>query len=156
MASQGENLLWGMEIQSFSHSGFDLSAEASSAKYDKARTLVFWDCLLSNTFEPGESQRHHEKSRPDGRLVKLGSGGWTRTSDIRINSPVFYQLNYTRSIDLAILTMNNPNFKHFFSQNRIFLKLSPANDPPTLFYYEFWTNPRHPKNDILSKTHLAS
>ncbi len=24
----------------------------------------------------------------------FGSPGWTRTSDIRINSPVFYQLNY--------------------------------------------------------------
>ncbi len=26
----------------------------------------------------------------------LGSGSWTRTSDIRINSPLFYRLNYAR------------------------------------------------------------
>ena len=27
-------------------------------------------------------------------LILFGSGGWTRTSDIWINSPPFYQLNY--------------------------------------------------------------
>ena len=29
-------------------------------------------------------------------LVICGSGNWTRTSDIRINSPLFYRLNYAR------------------------------------------------------------
>ena len=28
------------------------------------------------------------------RLFKFGSSDWTRTSDIRINSPPFYRLNY--------------------------------------------------------------
>ena len=28
------------------------------------------------------------------RLLKFGSSDWTRTSDIRINSPPFYRLNY--------------------------------------------------------------
>ena len=28
------------------------------------------------------------------RLLKYGSSDWTRTSDIRINSPPFYRLNY--------------------------------------------------------------
>ena len=27
-------------------------------------------------------------------LLKYGSSDWTRTSDIRINSPPFYRLNY--------------------------------------------------------------
>ncbi len=35
-----------------------------------------------------------KKSRLSGFFIKSGSPGWTRTSDIRINSPVFYQLNY--------------------------------------------------------------
>lgn len=29
-------------------------------------------------------------------LQIFGSGNWTRTSDIRINSPLFYRLNYAR------------------------------------------------------------
>ena len=33
-------------------------------------------------------------------LKNVGSPDWTRTSDIRINSPPFYQLNY-RGIDLS-------------------------------------------------------
>lgn len=36
------------------------------------------------------------KTAPIGRFVILGSGNWTRTSDIRINSPLFYRLNYAR------------------------------------------------------------
>ena len=32
----------------------------------------------------------------------LGTGNWTRTSDIRINSPLFYRLNYARITGLII------------------------------------------------------
>ena len=31
----------------------------------------------------------------------LGSGNWTRTSDIRINSPLFYRLNYARTARIS-------------------------------------------------------
>ena len=31
--------------------------------------------------------------------LQFGSQGWTRTSDIRINSPVFYQLNYQGKLE---------------------------------------------------------
>ena len=43
----------------------------------------------------------------------LGSGNWTRTSDIRINSPLFYRLNYAR---IARLSYNlfNPISSIFF------------------------------------------
>ena len=34
------------------------------------------------------------KSLLESRLLKFGSSDWTRTSDIRINSPPFYRLNY--------------------------------------------------------------
>lgn len=34
-------------------------------------------------------------------FLKFGSPGWTRTSDIRINSPVFYQLNYWGKVFLS-------------------------------------------------------
>ncbi|CBJ81029.1 hypothetical protein XBJ1_1903 [Xenorhabdus bovienii SS-2004] len=33
-------------------------------------------------------------SRAKSGFLKLGSSNWTRTSDIRINSPPFYRLNY--------------------------------------------------------------
>ena len=35
-----------------------------------------------------------QKARFKSRLFKFGSSDWTRTSDIRINSPPFYRLNY--------------------------------------------------------------
>jgi hypothetical protein len=51
----------------------------------------------SATRVAGESSSHPGIKKPTtewiGFLV-FGSPGWTRTSDIRINSPVFYQLNY--------------------------------------------------------------
>ncbi len=31
-----------------------------------------------------------------GKPGNSGSGSWTRTNDIRINSPLFYRLNYAR------------------------------------------------------------
>lgn len=33
--------------------------------------------------------------------VNFGSGNWTRTSDIRINSPLFYRLNYARTARIS-------------------------------------------------------
>ncbi|CDH21766.1 hypothetical protein XBKQ1_740007 [Xenorhabdus bovienii str. kraussei Quebec] len=33
-------------------------------------------------------------SRTKSGFLKFGSSNWTRTSDIRINSPPFYRLNY--------------------------------------------------------------
>ena len=38
--------------------------------------------------------RRKAKSLLESRLLKCGSSDWTRTSDIRINSPPFYRLNY--------------------------------------------------------------
>ncbi len=36
----------------------------------------------------------NRKGRHTQQLEKFGSSDWTRTSDIRINSPPFYRLNY--------------------------------------------------------------
>ena len=38
------------------------------------------------------------------RLLKYGSSDWTRTSDIRINSPPFYRLNYRGIVVEAYLS----------------------------------------------------
>ena len=38
------------------------------------------------------------------RLFKFGSSDWTRTSDIRINSPPFYRLNYRGIVVEAYLS----------------------------------------------------
>ena len=39
-----------------------------------------------------------------------GSPGWTRTSDMRINSPAFYQLNYwgRDSVKRGAMVLNDP------------------------------------------------
>ncbi|CEL84195.1 hypothetical protein KVR801_120083 [Klebsiella variicola] len=42
----------------------------------------------------GSVARRKAKSLLESRLLKFGSSDWTRTSDIRINSPPFYRLNY--------------------------------------------------------------
>ena len=42
----------------------------------------------------------------------FGSGNWTRTSDIRINSPLFYRLNYARTV-LLILYLKKRQVKRF-------------------------------------------
>ena len=51
--------------------------------------------------------------------VNRGSGNWTRTSDIRINSPLFYRLNYARITGLIIyLTAAQvKDFLNFLSDN---------------------------------------
>ena len=41
-----------------------------------------------------------------------GSGNWTRTSDIRINSPLFYRLNYAR-ITGRMIYLNCVQVKEF-------------------------------------------
>ncbi len=43
------------------------------------------------------------------RLLKYGSSDWTRTSDIRINSPPFYRLNY-RGIVVEAYLSGEKNF----------------------------------------------
>ena len=47
-----------------------------------------------------------------GTRGNLGSGNWTRTSDIWINSPLFYRLNYAR-ITRHIITLNSAQVKDF-------------------------------------------
>ena len=50
-----------------------------------------------------------------GNLRKIyGSGNWTRTSDIRINSPLFYRLNYAR-ITSPILYLKSAQVKDFLN-----------------------------------------
>ena len=46
--------------------------------------------------------------------VNRGSGNWTRTSDIRINSPLFYRLNYARITD-PILYLKSAQVKDFLN-----------------------------------------
>ena len=48
-----------------------------------------------------ESQRFGRRAQrlggdraPDGARLKSGSPGWTRTNDLRINSPTLYRLSY--------------------------------------------------------------
>ena len=63
----------------------------------------------------------------------LGSGNWTRTSDIWINSPLFYRLNYARMLvyNIHIYFLFQVFFStksHFFRKRkkmalRFFLKL---------------------------------
>ena len=52
-------------------------------------------------------------------LLKYGSSDWTRTSDIRINSPPFYRLNYRGIVVEAYLsgekTFVKPQFLHWGS-----------------------------------------
>ena len=44
---------------------------------------------------PAEYRLTLDSKKPArGGLFKSGSSDWTRTSDIRINSPPFYRLNY--------------------------------------------------------------
>ena len=50
----------------------------------------------TKTFYTGTGCRSKSKEKPQMSGVNLGSGNWTRTSDIRINSPLFYRLNYAR------------------------------------------------------------
>ena len=49
-------------------------------------------------FEPTVPMKVRRFSRPVHSAalspLRIGSQAWTRTRDIRINSPVFYQLNY--------------------------------------------------------------
>ena len=40
-----------------------------------------------------DGRRDGKTGKPAGE-VNVGSSSWTRTSDIRINSPPFYRLNY--------------------------------------------------------------
>ncbi|SHD58173.1 conserved hypothetical protein [Escherichia coli] len=46
------------------------------------------------SFHTNLLNQHQIKIRKDARKQKIGSSDWTRTSDIRINSPPFYRLNY--------------------------------------------------------------
>ena len=52
-----------------------------NARFPFNKALSFADCKKA-------------KSLLESRLLKCGSSDWTRTSDIRINSPPFYRLNY--------------------------------------------------------------
>ena len=47
-----------------------------------------------------------------GKPGNFGSGSWTRTNDIRINSPLFYRLNYAR-ITRHIITLKSAQVKDF-------------------------------------------
>ena len=40
--------------------------------------------------------------------LKFGSSDWTRTSDIRINSPPFYRLNYRGIVRTGRILMARP------------------------------------------------
>ncbi|CDG21758.1 protein of unknown function [Xenorhabdus poinarii G6] len=56
-----------------------------------------------------------------GMIFKFGSSSWTRTSDIRINSPPFYRLNYggiglfLRTGRILAMNWNGVNAKILFS-----------------------------------------
>ena len=63
-----------------------------------------------------------------GILRKIcGSGNWTRTSDIRINSPLFYRLNYAR-ITRHIVTVKSAQVKDFL--NILQRKFTCRKNPP--------------------------
>ena len=61
---------------------------------------VFW-CI--HIYVNTEVLSKEKCRKPAGFTAEfLGSGNWTRTSDIRINSPLFYRLNYARIALLII------------------------------------------------------
>ena len=56
-----------------------------------------------------------QKQRKTAEICgNLGSGNWTRTSDIRINSPLFYRLNYAR-ITRHIVYLKSAQVKDFLN-----------------------------------------
>lgn len=60
-------------------------------------------------------QMQKNKKTPQNQGVAAefrGSGNWTRTSDIRINSPLFYRLNYAR-ITGRMIYLNCVQVKEF-------------------------------------------
>ncbi len=60
--------------------------------------------------------RYSKKARyKSGLFQKIGSSDWTRTSDIRINSPPFYRLNYR-----GIAVEAHLNGEKIFCQTRFF------------------------------------
>ena len=67
------------------------------------------------SFHTNLLNQHQIKIRKDARKQKIGSSDWTRTSDIRINSPPFYRLNY-RGIVVEAYLSGEKNFVklHFF------------------------------------------
>ena len=56
-----------------------------------------------------------------------GSGSWTRTNDIRINSPLFYRLNYARITGL-IIYLTSAQVKDFL--NILQRKFTYSKNPP--------------------------
>ncbi len=59
------------------------------------------------------------KSLLQSRLFKFGSSDWTRTSDIRINSPPFYRLNYRGIVVEAYLSGEKTFVKPDLRENRL-------------------------------------
>ena len=55
--------------------------------------MPIFDVLVC--FIPEQIAAMKVKKNP-GKPGNFGSGSWTRTNDIRINSPLFYRLNYAR------------------------------------------------------------
>ena len=68
-------------------------------------------CLKQPKSESVKSKKYRKIKRFCGLI--LGSGSWTRTSDIRINSPLFYRLNYAR-IAMPIIYYHSQQVKMFF------------------------------------------
>ncbi len=60
-----------------------------------------------------------QKACYKSRLFKFGSSDWTRTSDIRINSPPFYRLNYRGIVVEAYLSGEKTFVKPDLSENRL-------------------------------------
>ncbi len=49
---------------------------------------------LSTNWLPGLDSNQQRQDSKLWSCLPIGSRGWTRTSNARIQSPVFYQLNY--------------------------------------------------------------
>ena len=79
-------------------------------QFDNARKIA---CFTTNIIEPQKSLEFQRKTALQQDGVKCGSGNWTRTSDIRINSPLFYRLNYARIANRIIYQLS-AEVKTFF------------------------------------------
>ena len=67
------------------------------------------------SFHANLLNQYQIRIRKDACKQEIGSSDWTRTSDIRINSPPFYRLNY-RGIVVEAYLSGEKNFvkPHFF------------------------------------------
>ncbi len=64
----------------------------------------------------GHTQKSKKPAVKAG-FSKCGSSDWTRTSDIRINSPPFYRLNYRGIVVEAYLSGEKTFVKPHLSEN---------------------------------------